>query len=347
MLTQEQKVIKIIAKTLPAVVSIEAYKSVQDVSKKRPGWLFPLFESETTSVESLRKKIRGKHIHFGGGSGFIADAAGIIITNVHVIVREHLDYEITSSDSKKYQAKLVATDPLHDIAYLRISADTNFPCLPLGDSSKVQLGQSVLAVGNALGLFRNTVSSGIISGLARSIEANNETLSENLHGLIQTDAAINPGNSGGPLINMEGKVIGINAASVMQAENIGFAIPINTIKHDLEQVKKYGKITRPFLGVRYIIIDNQIKDVLKLPVSHGVIAISPNPEHSAIIKNSPADKAGIKERDIILEINGAKLTPSYSIQEFLDASKIGQRLSIKILRNHRELNLSAVLVERK
>ena len=347
MLTQEQKVIKIIAKTIPAVVSIEAYKSVDDVSKKRPGWLFPVFESDLEGVKSLRNKVRGEHIHFGGGSGFIADPTGIVVTNVHVIVREHLDYEITNSEGKKYMAKLAAVDPLHDIAYLKINSESSLPYLTLGNSQNVKLGQSVLAVGNALGLFRNTVSSGIISGLARSIEANNESVSEDLHGLIQTDAAINPGNSGGPLIDMDGKVIGINAASVIQAENIGFTIPINTIKKDLEQVKRYGKITRPFLGIRYIVIDSRVKDVLKLPVSHGVIVLSPQPEHSAVIKHSPADRAGIKERDIVLEINGTKFTPSFSLQDFLDNSSIGQHLEIKILRKNRELTLKATLEERK
>lgn len=347
MLNQEQKVIKIIAKTIPAVVSIETYKNVSDIEKKKPSWLFPMFESDKNAVESLRRKIDGKHVHFGGGSGFIADSVGIIVTNVHVIVREHLDYEITTSEGKKFPAKLVATDTLHDIAYLKITADSGFPTLPLGDSSKVKLGQSVLAVGNALGLFRNTVSSGIISGLSRSIEANNESLTEDLHGLIQTDAAINPGNSGGPLIDIDGKVIGINAASVMQAENIGFAIPINTIKKDLEQVKKYGKITKPFLGVRYVVVNSRIKDALDLPVSNGAMAMSPNPEYPAIIKNSPAQKAGIREDDIILEINNIKLTPSYSLQEFLDSAKIGQRVEIKILRKDKTLLLSATLEERR
>jgi serine protease Do len=346
MLTQEQRVIKIIAKTLPAVVSIEAYKSVKEIEKRKPNWLFPFFDSDRSAIDALRKKIRGEHVHFGGGSGFIVDSSGIIVTNVHVIVRNHLDYEITSSEGRKYQASLAATDPIHDIAFLKIKNDIRFPTLPLGDSSKIKLGQSVLAVGNVLGLFRNTVSSGIISGLLRSIEANNESMNENLHGLIQTDAAINPGNSGGPLIDMDGKAIGINAASVTQAENIGFAIPINTIKKDLEQIKKYGKITRPFLGVRYMIIDGKIRNALNLPASHGALVVSPNPQHPAIIKNSPADRAGLKEKDIILEINGAKLTSAFTLQEFLDNSKIGQKVMLKILRKGREIALFAALEEK-
>jgi serine protease Do len=347
MFTQEQKMIKIITKSLPAVISIEAYKDLKEIEKKNPQWIFPFSEKDISKVIALRDKIRGKHVHFGGGSGFIVDSSGIVVTNVHVIVRDHLNYEVTTSDGRKFPAVLATTDPIHDIAFLKIKSGTRFPTLALGDSSKTMLGQSVLAVGNALGLFRNTVSSGIISGLSRTIEANNESISENLHGLIQTDAAINPGNSGGPLINMAGEVIGINAASVMQAENIGFAIPINTIKKDLEQVKKYGKIIQPFLGVKYITIDPKIKDVLKLPVNYGALATGSIKEDEAIIKNSPAYKAGLKEGDIILEIDGNKLTPSFTIQEFLDSAKIGQRISIKILRKGKEMVLSAILEERR
>ncbi len=264
MLTQEQKIIKIIEKTLPAVVSIEAYKKVRDIERAYPQWIFPFFERESTGRQFLRKHERGETIRFGGGSGFVVDSEGIIATNVHVIIRDHLNYEVTTSDGKKYQAQLIATDPVDDVAFLKVTGDSRMPTLTLGDSSKIKLGQSVYAVGNVLGLFQNTVSSGIVSGLARSIQAQSEAFNENLRGLIQTDAAINPGNSGGPLIDSSGNVIGINTASVLTAENIGFAIPINVIKKDLEQIKKYGRITKPFLGVRYVMIDNFVRDSLKL-----------------------------------------------------------------------------------
>lgn len=346
MLTPEQKVIKIIQKVLPAVVSITAYKNIKEIEKKRPQWLFPFFEKDVPAIDALRKKAVGKNIHFGGGSGFIIDSSGIVVTNAHVIVRDHLNYEITASNQDKFPAKLVATDLINDIAFLKIKADTKLPFLALGNSSKTVLGQSVLAVGNALGLFQNTVSSGIISGLARSIEANNEVVRENLHGLIQTDAAINPGNSGGPLIDMNGHAIGINAASVMQAENIGFAIPINIIKRDLAQILKNGKVSYPFLGVRYIIIDEKIKELFRLPVGHGVLVASPTIGQDAVIKNSPASKSGIKENDIIVEIDGKPLTTQYTLQDFLESAKIGQRAILKLLRKNKKIELPVILEER-
>jgi serine protease Do len=347
MLTQEQKIIKIIEKTLPSVVSIEAYKKTLDVERVYPQWIFPFFEKKSKENQFLRKHEKNGTIRFGGGSGFVVDSGGIIVTNVHVIIRDHLNYEATASDGKKFQAQLIATDPVDDVAFLKITGDSRMPALTLGDSSKIKLGQSVYAVGNVLGLFQNTVSSGIISGLARSIQAQSEAFNENLRGLIQTDAAINPGNSGGPLIDSSGNVIGINTASVLTAENIGFAIPINIIKKDIEQIKKYGRITKPFLGVRYVMIDNYIQDSLKLSVNYGAIALSPSNEREAVIKNSPAHKAGIRENDIILEIDGTKLTPQFSLQDFLETAKIGQKINLRILRNKKEVPLIAVLGERK
>ncbi|HPW34617.1 MAG TPA: trypsin-like peptidase domain-containing protein [Candidatus Paceibacterota bacterium] len=346
MFTQEQKIIKIIEKTLPAIVSISAFKKVADIEKNSPQWLYPLFEGAGNKINALRKKVSGKKINLGGGSGFIADASGIVITNVHVIVQNHLEYVVSLYDGRKLPAVLIGSDDVNDVAFLKIKADTNFASIALGDSSKIKLGQSVLAVGNALGLFANTVSAGIISGLMRSIQANNEILKENLRGLIQTDAAINPGNSGGPLIDMNGNVIGVNAASVTQAENIGFAVPINVAKKDLEQIKKYGRITRPLLGVRYITIDERVKEVLKLPVNWGALTTGATASQPAIIKNSPADKAGIKERDIILEIDGVKLTPQFALQDFLETAKIGQQISLKILRGKKEIQTRATLIER-
>ena len=347
MLNQEQKVIKIIEKTLPAVVSIEAYKKMRDVERIYPQWIFPFFERESAGNQFIRKHERGETIRFGGGSGFVIDSEGIIVTNVHVIIRDHLNYEVTTSDGKKYQAQLIATDPVDDVAFLKVTENSRMPSLKLGDSSKIKLGQSVYAVGNVLGLFQNTVSSGIISGLARSIQAQSEAFNENLRGLIQTDAAINPGNSGGPLIDSLGDVIGINTASVLTAENIGFAIPINVIKKDVEQIKKYGRITKPFLGIRYVMIDSYIRDSLKLPVNYGAIAFSPSHEREAVIKNSPAHKAGIMENDIILEIDGAKLTSQFSLQDFLETAKIGQKISLKVLRKRKEVPMTAILEERK
>jgi serine protease Do len=203
-------------------------------------------------------------------------------------------------------------------------------------------------VGNALGEFTDTLSAGIVSGLSRYITAFGgiDHQMQNLRGLIQTDAAINPGNSGGPLVNMEGKVIGINTAMIMGAQNIGFAIPINYAKRDWEEVKKYGKIIVPFLGVKYVLISKEMAEANKLPVHDGALVVREALGESPVVKNSAAEKAGIKEWDIILECNGEKITIKNSLAHILQKCKIGQETIFKVLREGKELNLKANLEEK-
>jgi len=197
------------------------------------------------------------------------------------------------------------------------------------------------------------VSCGVVSGLSREIKAQSEITQQKtrLRGLIQTDAAINPGNSGGPLIDIEGKAIGINAAMVFGAENIGFALPINNAKKDLQDLKKYGRIREPFLGIRYILITKELKEKFNLPVDFGALVI-PEPDlekgiHQAVIPGSPASQAGVKEADIILEIENKKITPSQTIGDILQEFQIGQPLLLKILRKGREKTLKIILGEKK
>jgi len=338
----------IIKKALGGVVSISALSPIDSVKKKHPQILFPVFENDHAKRNKTLKKILGANLNISGGSGFVVDTSGIVVTNMHVITHDHLEYQITTADEEVYPATLVGTDIIADIAFLKITSEKKkrFTTLKLGNSSKVALGEHVLAIGNALGMFKNTVSFGIVSGLSRNIEAGNEAMRENLRGLIQTDAAINPGNSGGPLINMKGEVVGINAASVFEAENIGFAIPVNTIKRDLESLKKYGEITRPFLGVRYLIIDDHTKDALGLSCNAGVVVTSPHSHQEAVIKESPAHKAGIREGDVITALDGKPLTVAFTLQDFLDTSKIGQKITITLLRGTKERIVSATLEKR-
>jgi serine protease Do len=211
------------------------------------------------------------------------------------------------------------------------------------------LGEEVLAIGNPLGEFEDTLSAGIVSGLSRKITAYGGMpfKATSLRGLIQTDAAINPGNSGGPLVNMEGKVIGINTAMVMGAQNIGFAIPINYAKGILEEVRKYGKIRRPFLGVRYVILNKAISEANKLPVDYGALVVRETLGESAIVKGSAADKAGIKEYDVLLEANGEKITEENSLADILSKYKIGDEITFKVLREGKEIYLKAKLEEKK
>ena len=343
----QQQLIKTIEKAVPAVVSVSAQEKISDAEKKSPEMLFPLFERDTKKTKHLIKKMSGENLHVSGGSGCIIDKSGIVITNMHVILENHLSYVITMSDETECPAKLITTDVVGDVAFLKIISDKKtFPHLLLGDSSQVKLGQYVVAIGNALGMFNNTVSFGIISGLSRSIEARRGKLKEQLHGLLQTDAAINPGNSGGPLVDMNGKVIGINAASVFSAENIGFAIPINTIKRDIESIKKYGEIHRPFLGVRYVVLDPHVAKAFSSPLHEGMMVISPYLRHPAILPNSPAQKAGIKERDVLIAIDGKMLTPSFTLQDALDTYAPGDTIAVRIMRGGREHTLRVTLKSR-
>lgn len=185
--------------------------------------------------------------------------------------------------------------------------------------------------------------------MSRFIQATNHATQESqrLRGLIQTDAAINPGNSGGPLVNMEGKVIGINTAAIMGAQNIGFAIPINYAKKDLEEVKKFGKIKFPFLGIKYVILNKEISEKNKLEVDYGALVVRENLGESAIVKGSAAEKAGIKEFDILLEAKGEKITSDNPLSNILQKCEIGEKIEIKVLRNKKTLALKAVLEEKK
>jgi S1-C subfamily serine protease len=253
----------------------------------------------------------------GSGSGFFVSSDGLIVTNKHVVDQKDVEYTVFTNDGKKHSAKVLARDPVLDIALIKING-SNFSYLNLGNSDALQVGQSAIAIGNALGEFRNTVSVGVISGLARSITAGDSFgKSETLDKVIQTDAAINPGNSGGPLLNLSGQVIGVNVAIVQGSQNIGFSLPVNSIKGVIESVKTTGKIVRPYLGIRYVAINADMKEKNNLTVDYGVIVKGGTDKNElAVIPGSPADKAGIVENDIILEIDGVKLGIRYIFRGF-------------------------------
>ncbi|MEK7612036.1 MAG: trypsin-like peptidase domain-containing protein [Patescibacteria group bacterium] len=281
----------------------------------------------------------------GGGSGFIATPEGLIVTNKHVVADLDADYTVFTNDGKKHAATVIARDPVQDIAIVKI-AGSNFPTLPLADSDSVQLGQTAIAIGNALGEFRNTVSTGIVSGLARAIEASGTGFTERLEGLIQTDAAINPGNSGGPLLNLRGEVIGINTAVARGAENIGFAIPVDRIKKDIESVRATGKITVAFLGVRYIPLTEDLAEEENLPVANGVL-LRGSEGGQAVVSGSPAAKAGLMAGDIIIEVGGKPVNQENSLAALIQNYNVGETVALKILRDGKEMTLSATLAELK
>ena len=288
-------------------------------------------------------------VKVGGGSGFVVHPDGLILTNKHVVFDADSEYTVITTDLKEYPAKVVSSDPINDIAVLKISA-TGLPAVLLGNSSKLEPGQTVIAIGNALGLFSNTVSKGIISGLSRKISASLGTggQMEHLRGVLQTDVAINQGNSGGPLIDLEGEVVGINTAIIYGAQNIGFSIPINWAKQDLEDIIKHGRIIKPFIGLQYVMLGKELKEKYKLPVDHGALVVRDHvPGSVAVVPNSPAHKAGVVENDIITALNGEELTEEKDLQDIIQQCAVGDNIELKVLRKNETLNLKTKLVERK
>ncbi|OGI58321.1 hypothetical protein A3C60_00140 [Candidatus Nomurabacteria bacterium RIFCSPHIGHO2_02_FULL_37_45] len=345
--SQDNLVIGAVKKTNPAVVSIIISKEVPKYEtyidpnqQTNPfGDLFPGF---SFNIPQYRQNGTEKK-EIGGGSGFFVSSDGLILTNKHVVLQTNVEYTVFTNDGKKHLAQVVARDPVLDVALIKIKG--TFPYLTLGNSDSLQVGQSVIAIGNALAEFRNTVSVGVISGLARSVTAGNPSgNTEILDHVIQTDAAINPGNSGGPLLDLSGRVIGVNVAIAQGSQNIGFALPINSVKSAIESVKSIGKIVRPYMGVRYVAINTQMKEKNNLTVDYGVL-VKPgaNTNELAVMPGSPADKAGIVENDIILEVDGVKLNDETSLASVIRQKKIGQVINLKIISKGVEKNVSVTL----
>ncbi len=340
---ESSPIVKVAKKVCPAVITIVISK---DLPKVEGFYLFP-FGGQQFVVPKVQKG-KKESTKIGGGSGFIVSPNGYVITSNHVVGDREADYTVLFEPTKKYPAKVISRDPINDVAILKIN-DKNLPYLELGDSAKIELGQTVIAVGNALGEFHDTVSTGVVSGLSRHITAfsglNNQA--ERLRGLIQTDAAINPGNSGGPLVDVEGMVIGINTATVMMAQNIGFAIPINYAKKDLEEVKQFGKVRRPFLGIRYVLLDKEISKQNKLPIEYGALIVREALGESAVVQGSSAEKAGLKEFDIILECNDEKVDNDNPLSHLLQKHQIGEEITLKVLRDKKKLDIKVVLEEKR
>lgn len=326
-------------------------KHLEDVEKDIPAELWAQIPHEGGVHPHLPKDLadaRGM-VQVGGGSGFFVEQDGVIVTNKHVVSEPDAEYTVVGSEGTRYPATIISRDPLNDVAVLKIEG-AGFPIVSLGDASKLELGQGVIAIGNALGMFQNTVSVGIVSGLSRAIraQADPDSPPQEMRGLIQTDAAINPGNSGGPLVNANAEAVGINSATVFGAQNIGFAIPISAVRRDLDDLKKYGRIRRPFLGVRYIIVDDRLQTKMRLAMNYGALIVPEGPHDIGVIPDSPADRAGLKEKDIILECNGVRVDKDHPIQDFLGEAEVGDILRLVVSRHSgsRE-KISVTLAERK
>ena len=278
------------------------------------------------------------------GTGIIVTKDGYILTNKHVI-NGASEVSVILDDGTTYEdVKVVAVDPLNDVAFLKIKDVSDLTPATLGDSKTIHVGQQVIAIGNALGEYQNTVTAGIISGTGRSVTASDGTgrQSETLSDMIQTDAAINSGNSGGPLVNAAGEVIGINTATSTSAENMGFAIPISSAKGMLNQLIENGKAERTYLGVYTVEITPEAAKAYNLPVNSGAYIYSSS-AYTAVTKDSPAAKAGLKDKDIITSVNGAKVGSDGSLSSLIGEYKPGDTVQLAVIREGNEIAVNVTL----
>lgn len=278
------------------------------------------------------------------GTGIIATSDGYIVTNKHVINGANKVTVVLYDGTTYEDVEVVTTDPLNDVAFLKIKDVSDLPAATLGDSKTINVGQQVIAIGNALGEYQNTVTSGIISGTGRAVTASDGTgaNAEKLTDMIQTDAAINSGNSGGPLVNAAGEVIGINTATSTSAENMGFAIPISSVKGMLSQLIETGKAERTYLGIYSVEITPEVAKAYNLPVDTGAYLYSAS-SYSAIVKDSPAAKAGLKDKDIITKINGVEVGAAGSLASLIGEYKPGDTVQLTVVREGNEIAVNATL----
>lgn len=345
----EQAIINTVKSASPSVVSIVISKNLPVYEQQyiNPfGNLGPGFNIQIPQYVQNGTQLQ----EIGAGSGLIVSSGGLVLTNKHVVSDSSAEYTVFTSDGSEYKAKVLALDPVQDLAVVQIQSNgQTFQPAILGDSDNIQIGQTAIAIGNALGQFTNTVSVGVVSGLQRTISASDQTggFSETLQGIIQTDAAINEGNSGGPLLNLKGEVIGINTAVAQDAQSIGFAIPINMAKRDIAQVQATNKIVYPFLGIRYVTVDNQAQKEYNLPVNYGALVLKGADGEPAVTGGSAAAAAGIQENDLILEIDHTKITVANPLSTLILNYNPGDKITLKLLRGGNEMNVDVVLGERR
>src|SRR3990167_1953214 len=321
---EESVVIDIVEKVSPSVVTVGIEQKLSDIDPFDPFGVFGLPRAVKQEQDI--------------GSGFVVSTDGLIVTNKHVTDGNE-KYKVITQDGKKYDVARIYRDPSNDIAILKISA-TGLKMVEMGDSSKVKVGQLVVAVGTPLGEFRGSVTKGIISGLGRGITTGSpfEGFAERLDNVIQTDAAINPGNSGGPLLNSAGQVIGVNTAVSSQGQNIGFALPINIVKEAIDNFNNTGQFNRPYLGVRYRMIGERLAIMNEVPQGAYV---------QEVISDSPADKAGIQAEDILTKMGGNEIDgeDEAGLAKEIGSHKVGDRVEIEIWRDGETMTLTVTLEE--
>lgn len=314
--SEENAVITVVEKVSPSVVAIGATQRVFN-----PFDPFSVPRSQNSTI----------------GTGFVVSDKGIIVTNKHVVSDPDVRYTVVTRDGKKFEIKKIYRDPVLDLAVVQVEGET-MQALELGDSSKLKVGQTVIAIGNALGRFTNTVTTGVVSGLGRKVVAGDpfSGSSESLDDLIQTDAAINPGNSGGPLLNSVGQVVGVNVATTEGAQNIGFAVPINSVKMIADEFIEKGSVSRPFLGISYRFISKDVAIMNEVPQGAFI---------QEVVAGSSADKAGIAEGDIITKVDGQSVDSESKISEAIAGRKIGDNLNLTVWNDGKERQVTATLQE--
>lgn len=338
---EENVVIEVADKVSPSVVTVGISKTTQvripgsinfDPFSDPFGFFRQQFGTGTTQEKKIEEDI---------GSGFIISSDGLVVTNKHVVDDTEAKYRVITSDDKEYEVEKIYRDPANDLAILKIAA-TGLTPVEMGDSSKLKVGQFAIAIGTALGEFRHTVTTGVVSGLGRGITAGSpyEGTAEQLDNVIQTDAAINPGNSGGPLLNSAGQVIGVNTAVSAAGQNIGFALPINIVKEAIDNFNKTGQFNRPYLGIRYRILD------LDMAMRYDV---PPGAYVQEILADSPAQKSGIETSDIITKIDGNKIDTKNetAIAKAISAKKVGDRVQVELYRGGDTKTVTVTLEEAK
>lgn len=279
------------------------------------------------------------------GTGIIISADGYIMTNKHVVSSTTKSIQVIAADGTSYDdVSFVGSDPNNDVAFIKIKNVTDLAVVKLGDSSAMKVGQKVIAIGNALGEYQNTVTTGIISALGRPVIAASSTgtETEQLENLIQTDAAINSGNSGGPLVNLSGEVIGMNTAVATDAQGIGFAIPINDVKGMVKTLLASGKVEKPYIGVRYVSITPDVVSQYDLSVKNGAY-ITSGSSQPAVVSGSPADKAGFKEKDIITKVDGTNVDSTHPFASLIAQHSVGDKVTITYLRDGKESTVTVTL----
>ncbi|MCL5004027.1 MAG: trypsin-like peptidase domain-containing protein [Patescibacteria group bacterium] len=338
--TEESVVIDVVKKVTPSVVTVSIKKTVSPSPLSDLGPLFDpfgFFNNFQTPPQSSPQNVQEDI-----GSGFIISADGLVVTSKHVVSDTQAGYQIITADNKTYDVQKIYRDPGNDLAILKISppAGVQLPAVEMGDSSKLQVGQMAIAIGTALGEFRSTVTTGVVSGLGRGITAGDPLAGsvEQLDNVIQTDAAINPGNSGGPLLNSSGQVIGINTAVSTQGQNIGFAIPINVVKNVIQNFNETGQFNRAFLGVEYRLIDQ--KTALLNGVPQGAYIMN-------VVPGSSADKGGLKADDIITKIDGQAINSQSSLANIIAGHKVGDTIAVEYYRDGSTHTTSVTLTESK